>query len=322
MQTKGMYLLFTKSIIFDLRFDLILTERERSRMAKLHRFLKLNDRFDSQVFTFALPNKLLTESSPESYTKDIIYGHHKWTVTFLRTERHLGCFLKLQTVSNGMRVQIDFSFTLLNREHFTRNETYLEKGCSFTMDSDQQGRKTFVGLNDLIDRDFMLDSGDFLIELEMRKVNCVFECYIRVPRESQSRYSYESRLESSYFSFGLFDWSVSLFPSEGSVDQNESIAMQLHRHTSFDHICNVRYYISLGENGAFQSEELDHLVDIAGNGDVYIVNTSLYSLNKGRSTLKMKVNMVSVVSISEVSLNIASRSKNRGHFYDRDKQAW
>jgi hypothetical protein len=291
-------------------------------MAKLHRFLKLNDRFDSQVFTFLLPSKLVTDDNPDTYTKDVVYGYHKWTAYFIRTELHLGCFLKLQSACNGMKCQIDFSFTLLNREHFTRNETFIEKGCVFTTESSQHGRKNFVGLNDLLERDFTQVSGDYLIELEMRKINCSFECYVRIPRETHSRYASDTKLESSYFSYGLFDWSISLYPNEGSVEQDENIAMQLHRHTSFDHICNVRYYVSIGENGAFQSEELDQLVDIAGNGEVYIVNGSLNQLTKGRSSLKMKITMVSVVSISEVTLNVAGKSKSRAHLYDRDKQAW
>lgn len=291
-------------------------------MARLQRFLKLNDRFDSQVFTFALPGKIAKDNSPDIYTKEVKYGYHKWTAIFSRDDKHLGCFLKLQSACSGMKCQIDFSFTLLNREHFTRNEMFIEKNCVFTTDANQYGRKTFVGLNDLLERDFTQVSGDYLIELEMRKINCTFECYIRLPRETHSRYAYDTRLESPYFSYGLFDWSVSLFPNEGNYKNDETIALQLHRHTSFDHICNVRYYISIGENGAFQSEELDQLVDIAGNGDVYLVNGSLLQLTRGRSSLKLKISMISVVSVSEVTLTVGSRNKTRAHLYDRDKQAW
>ncbi|KAH3769956.1 hypothetical protein DPMN_171235 [Dreissena polymorpha] len=291
-------------------------------MAKLHRFVKLNDRFDSQVFTFALPGKVATDTTSDTFSKDIICGYHKWTVSFIKNDLHMGCFLKWLSTCLGMKCQIDFSFTLLNREHFTRNETFIEKCCVFTTESNQHGRKTFVGLNDLVERDFAQVTGDYLIELEMRKVNCVFESYIRLPREIQSRNAYETKLESAYFSFGLFDWSISLIPSEGTMQQDESLTLQLHRHTSFDHICNVRYYISLGENGGFHSEELDQMVDIAGNGELYIIGGSLQKLANGRSSLKVKVTMVSMVSVSEVTLNVASKSKNRAHFYDKDKQAW
>ncbi|KAH3769960.1 hypothetical protein DPMN_171239 [Dreissena polymorpha] len=209
-------------------------------MAKLHRFVKLNDRFDSQIFTFELPAKVATDTISGTWSKDIVYGYHKWTVSFIRNDSHLGCFLKWLSNCGGMKCQIDFSFTLLNREHFTRNETFIEKGFVFTTELNQHGRQTFVGLNDLLEKDFSQVTGDYLIELEMRKVNCVFESYIRLPREMQSRYAYETKLESAYFSFGLFDWSISLIPSEGNMHQDENIIIQLHRHTSFDHLCNVR----------------------------------------------------------------------------------
>ena len=128
----------------------------------------------------------------------------------------------------------------------------------------------------------MQDSGEFLVESELRKINCTFECTVRLPKESNSCFSYDQRLESSYFAFGLFDWSVSLYPNQGNLEQEKSVAMQLHRHTSFDHICNVRYSISLNENGAFDSAEIEQIVDLAGNGDVYVINASLYKLTKGR----------------------------------------
>ncbi|KAL4234825.1 hypothetical protein ACF0H5_006466 [Mactra antiquata] len=292
-------------------------------MAKLHRFIKLNDRFDSQVFTFLLPAKLVTEKNPETYTKDVVYGYHKWTAIFTRTDVHLGCYLKLLTCCDGMQCQIDFSYTLVNREHFTRNETFIEKGIMFTSESTQHGRKNFVALGEMVERDFSQASGEFLIELEMRKINCSFECYVRLPRETpNSRYSDDSKLESSYFTYGLCDWSISLTPNDGSVQHDEHFTLQLHRHTSFDHICNVRYYVTIGENGAFQSEELDQLVDTTGNGEMYVINGSLYQLARGRSSLRMKITMVSVVTVSEVTLNVSSRSNSRAHLYDKDKQAW
>ncbi|WAR12508.1 hypothetical protein MAR_026688 [Mya arenaria] len=277
-------------------------------MAKLQRFLKLNDRFDSQVFTFVLPAKVATYDNPDAYTKDVVYGYHKWTVSFIRTNVHLGCFLKLQTAGNGMKCQIDFSFTLLNREHFTRNETFIEKSCIFTPESNQHGRKTFICLNDLLDREFAQVTGNYLIELEIRKINCNFECSIRLPKKQHHNrlQTYDTKLESSYFTYGLFDWSLSLSQNEATMQQDEFLTT----------------YAIIGESDGFQSEELDQLVDIKGNGDLYVVNGSLQQLAKRRSSLKVKVRMVSVVSISEVTLNVSTKGKTRAHLYDKDKQAW
>ncbi|XP_076449491.1 uncharacterized protein LOC143285925 [Babylonia areolata] len=89
-------------------------------MAKLCRLVKLHDRFNAQVFTFMVPSKILREFSPDVYSKDFVYGQQKWNVSFVRSDRHLGAFLKLTTPSQGLRCRLDFSFTIVNSEHFTK----------------------------------------------------------------------------------------------------------------------------------------------------------------------------------------------------------
>jgi hypothetical protein len=96
-------------------------------MAKLYRLVKLNDRFETQVFTFMLPNKILREFSQDIYAKDLVYGHHKWSVSFVKSDKHIGAYIKLQTTSPGVVSKLDFSFTMLNNEHFTKNESFMEK---------------------------------------------------------------------------------------------------------------------------------------------------------------------------------------------------
>lgn len=291
-------------------------------MARLYRFVKLGDRFDTQIFTFVLPNKLLREYTPEVYGKDFVYGFQKWNVNFSKSDVHLGAHLKLITASPGMNVNVDFSFTILNKEHFTRNESFSEKGCAFNVEKNTSGRQTFIALGDLVNRNFMQENGEFLIELELRSCLSTFQCYLRMAKDHQSRYSYGPRLESPYFSFGLFDWSVSLFPNASTMEADGNVAIQLHRHTSFDHLCSVRYDVTLGENGLFESGELEQLLDLTGNGDPYIVGSSLNYLARGRAAIKVVVSMYSVVSVSEATLHVLNRNRNRAHCYDRDKQAW
>lgn len=289
-------------------------------MVSLQRSLKLHDRFDTCVFTFALPQRLLTDQSSNVYTNDFTYGCHKWTAIFSLDDTHFGCFLKLQSICDGMKCRVDFSYTLLNREHFTRNETFTEKTCIYTLNSTQHGRKGFIGLNDLFKRGFAQGTESYLLELELKNIVCTFECYISLPREVNSRYIGEIRLESPYFTYGLSDWNITIFQKEGSSEKSLT-SLQLHRHTGFDHICNIRYYVSIGDTHSFQSEELDHLVDTSGYGDIYTVNGSLHKLSAGRSSLKVKVTLVSMVTVSEVYLNVNKR-KTQAHLYDRDKQAW
>ena len=291
-------------------------------MAKLFRVVKLNDRFDTQIYTFLLPNKILREFSPDVYSKDFVCGYQKWTVSFVKSERHLGSYIKLQSLAPGMVCKADYSFTMVNKEHFTKNETYIEKACEFTSDSDTKGRKTFVPLGDLVNRTFMQVNGEFLVELELRNIVSSLECHIIIPRDSQAKYAYNQKLESPYFCFGLFDWSVSLYPNAYTENGEGNVAIQLHRHTSFDHLCNVRFQVTLGETNPFESGVLEHTLDATGNGEPYIVGIPLYSLTRGRSAMRLRIDMLSVVSVSEITVHVLSKTRNRVHLYDRDKQAW
>ncbi|KAH9494619.1 hypothetical protein Btru_019729 [Bulinus truncatus] len=348
-------------------------------MAKLCRFVKLNDRFNAQVFTFLLPGRILREFTPDIYSKDFVYGYQRWNVSFVRTDRHIGAFLRLQTPSQGLRCRMDFSFTVINSagvpdmmfaetpshwykcghkpgaglkriepttfnrtlcrssviysqligDHFTKNVSFIEKSCEFSPEANVFGRKTFTEIDDLIKRNFLQESGDLLVEVEMRNIHSIYECFLRLPKEgstnsSSSKNEYGDRMESTYFMFGLSDWSISLFPDNSVAEADGSVEVQLQRHTSFDHLCYVRYRIILGDEGTFDSGDLEQVLDASGLGEPFTIGASVHRLSRGRSTLRVKVEMISVVSVSEVYLNVLNRgAKQHGaHCYDRDKQAW
>ncbi|XP_046560241.1 uncharacterized protein LOC124269279 [Haliotis rubra] len=292
-------------------------------MAKLCRFVKLNDRLNAQVFTFVLPGRIVREFTPDCYAKDFVYGFQKWSVSFVRSDRHIGVFLKLLTTSQGMKCRLDFTVTILNRDHFTKNEHFIEKSCEYTTENNVFGRKTFIEIDELVQRNFIQETGDVMFELEMRNAVCQFECFMKIPKDNHaSRQGYSDRLESTYYSFGLFDWSVSLFPDSSSIEADGSIAVQLQRHTSFDHLCSLKYRVILGEEGTFDSRELVQILDTSGMGEPFTVGASMLRLAQGRSTLRVKVEMISVVSVSEVNVHALNRNRSRAHLYDRDKQAW
>lgn len=90
-------------------------------MAKLHRFVKLKDRFDSQVFTFLLPNSLINDFSKDVYNREFAYGQQHWILTVGRNDKHMSVSVTLKNVTHGMRVTVDLMFVLINREHFTRH---------------------------------------------------------------------------------------------------------------------------------------------------------------------------------------------------------
>ena len=208
----------------------------------------------------------------------------------------------------------------------SQNVSFIEKSCEFTPDCQLFGRKTFAETEDLVARNFLQDTGELMIELEMRNIHNLYECYMRVPKEGHQgnhRHNYHSdRMESTYFLYGLSDWSVSLFPDSSSTEADGSVAVQLQRHSSFDHLCCVRYRVILGDEGTFDSGDLEQILDASGVGEPFTVGASVSRLARGRSTLRVKVEMISVVYVSEASVSVMSRSKNRAHLYDRDKQAW
>ncbi len=144
-------------------------------MAQLHRFVKLNDRFQSQVFTFIVPGTLAKDLTTDIYSRDFVYGHQKWCISLVPNERAVGAYLALRNVSDGMVCNIDFSFTMVNREHFTKNECIVERNIQFTKEKNTHGRKTFIGLGDLLNRGFLHHNDTYLLELELRSGSTLFE---------------------------------------------------------------------------------------------------------------------------------------------------
>lgn len=181
-------------------------------------------------------------------------------------------------------------------------------------------------VEDLLTRNFLLEGGELLVEVEMRNIHSIYECFMRLPKEGThggSRQGYGDRMESTYFMFGLSDWSISLFPDNSVAEADGSVEVQLQRHTSFDHTCYVRYRIILGDEGTFDSGDLEQVLDASGIGEPFTIGASVHRLSRGRTALRVKVEMVSVVSVSEVLLSMPTKTTpSRAHCYDRDKQAW
>ena len=64
------------------------------------------------------------------------------------------------------------------------------------------------------------------------------------------------------------------------------------------------------------------MFDMSGNGDPYDVNYNLYSASSGKGKLRIRLELLSVATISEVELYPLNRDRNRAHLYDRENQAW
>lgn len=104
-------------------------------MALLHRFSKLNDRSNTGIFTFIVTRSVTRDLHRDATTKDFYYGYHRWAISFTRAnDKILGVYLILRDTSPSSITYTDFSITLLNREHFSRNEQYGEKQSKFSGD--------------------------------------------------------------------------------------------------------------------------------------------------------------------------------------------
>jgi hypothetical protein len=83
-----------------------------------------------------------------------------------------------------MRVYIDFSFTLLNREHFSSNETFSGRQIKFTFDSPAQGNRRYIPVDDLYERNFTDSNGEFQLELTVANPRTLYETDLRLPLSS------------------------------------------------------------------------------------------------------------------------------------------
>lgn len=134
---------------------------------------------------------------------------------------------------------MDFSFTLLNREHFSANETFAGKNVRFTLESPAQGNRRYIAVQDLHTRNFADINGEFQLELQMSAIRTVFSAQLRPPPSLLPphhplpfhRGRGAIKTESGYFSFGGFDWNV------GLVFGEEKIQLFLQRVNGYEHCC-------------------------------------------------------------------------------------
>ncbi|XP_071513816.1 uncharacterized protein [Panulirus ornatus] len=292
-------------------------------MALLHRFVKLNDRGNTHVFSFVVTRSVTRDLHRDVTSKELTYGYQRWAITFSRSEKVLGVYLVWRNPCEGMRVYIDFTFTLLNREHFSGNEAFTGKQVKFTFDSPAQGNRRLINMEDLYTRNFTDENGEFQLELTVANIRTVFEAELRVPPPINGGVSgrKEKKYESPYFHFGHYDWHVAVTSSSG-MDGRPSV--QLRRLTGFDHQCRVRYLMVIGEGERrADSGILDQLSDHDGRTPGWTpARTRLHDLvHKG--VLRLYLEMILANTTSEVRIQpLPQNPPTSVVCYDRDKQAW
>ncbi|XP_022698673.1 uncharacterized protein LOC111265921 [Varroa jacobsoni] len=304
-------------------------------MALLYRFTRLNDRSNTGIFTFIVTRTVTRDIHRDAVTKDFAHGYHRWALSFVRTEKTLGVFLVIRNPAQSSRCCVDFTLTLLNREHFSRNESLSEKQTPFTVDSPAHGAAKWLPLAELAERRFADETGEFLVELSMANVSTMFDADIKIPphymgnsigvgaHDEGRRYTttmhqqHIVKIESPFLSFGGFEWNVVVLPF-GSPEDNESPRapkVLLNRLTGFEHPCRVQYRLVLGGGkNTVESGLLDQISDLAGRIRGFPLKGicgSIKELMSPRSgQLHVHLQMISANVISEAKVPIAPQQSN------------
>lgn len=131
------------------------------------------------------------------------------------------------------------------------------------------------------------------------------------------------KIETNYFTYGTFDWSISVSPSGDSSENEGRPLVSFTRQTHFDHLSRVKYRLVIGRGEKMlETDVIQQVFDLSGQGTPYDVGFNLYQLAPYKNRLPLKAELLSVTPISEVQLCPLNRSKNRAHLYDLEKQAW
>ncbi|KAJ2948024.1 hypothetical protein O0L34_g9821 [Tuta absoluta] len=273
-------------------------------MALLYRATRLKDRADTHVFTFVVTRSATREPDRDVTSKDFCCAHQRWAVAFSRTDTSLGVYLVWRGACEGMRVYVDFTFTLLSRDHFTANEGFSGKQVRFNAGCAAQGRGRCVTLAELSSK-YADARGEFQLELTMSRVRTLYSCEIRAPR-----------LDTTPIAFAGFDWSVTATGGTGK----EPLTLRLVRLSGEGQKCRVRYALALGEGDRrVHSGPLECVCDTDGRMPPWVPRPAIRLSHKG---IRLTVELVWARALAELAVPVAGRAST---CYDRDKQvadAW
>ncbi|RWS00917.1 hypothetical protein B4U79_10735, partial [Dinothrombium tinctorium] len=192
------------------------------------------------------------------------------------------------------------------------------------------GVSKWILLSDIQTRKFCDETGEFLLELSLANITTVFESEINVPSHGISK---STKMETGYFTFGSFDWSLSILASEGKSGVEESLetssnvkpSIFLNRLTSFDNPCRVQYRVVIGDGKHREdSGVLDQISDVSGRirGFQMHYYTLADILKYNHNKILVYVEMHCANTISEAKVPMIKNTSPTINCYDRNKQGW
>ncbi|RWS26430.1 uncharacterized protein B4U80_08312, partial [Leptotrombidium deliense] len=179
----------------------------------------------------------------------------------------------------------------------------------------------WIILSDIQSRKFSDETGEFLLELALSNITTVFESEIHVPSHGVYR---GTKMETGYFTFGSFDWSLSIVVNDDDNDDAKP-TVYLNRLTSFDNPCRVQYRVVIGD-GKHREDSglLDQISDMSGR--IRGFDLHYYSISDllkyNHNTIVVYVEMHCANTISEAKVPIARNTSPAINCYDRNKQGW
>ena len=269
-----------------------------------------------------IPSSFILDVDTELKSRDFTSSNQKWSLSFTKVNGQMSSFLTLKSAYEGMTVTADYGITLINREHFTRNESFSEKSAKFTFENMSQGRKAFVSIEALCTLDFMDERGNIQCELEIKNVNTVFNYDSQIQPTLSYNRNPDLKYTSGSLAFGNYEWNINIQPK---LDQNGNITylkFYLCRLSSLDHLCRISYRYKF-INGSFvhDSGVIEQYSDMNGASNSFRLD-KVRELLQTTGKFTIRLDLIKVNSVFPIMLYPFAPNPQPVHFYDRDRQTW
>ena len=250
------------------------------------------DLFVFSLFTFILPSTFLLGNEEKLLTREFFCRHIPFALTFVKNGDQLNAFLLHRSrACERLEMTLDLSVTLLCREHFTRNETFVEKSCKFTSKVTLHGRKSFTSVNRLCSVEYMDERGNIQCELEIKNLSVAFLTEVQLtPQLTNPQYAHvvhpntprqpiDAKIETPSFFYSNYEWCVVIQPKLDSVGQLGHFRMFIQRLTPCDHSVRLTYRIKLTAGSYTWDPYQERKLTNPNDSNTYEVNyTDLHGL--------------------------------------------
>ena len=141
-----------------------------------------------------------------------------------------------------------------------------------------------------------------------------------------------NKFETPFFTFGSFDWNLSIVTQLYSTPNDEIDSQRdlnvkpfvfLNRMTGFENPCRVQYRCLLGE-GKYREDSaiLDQISDVSGRIRGFQMRHSLHDLVKHHGVVRLYLELYCCNTISEAKVPVIRNPSPTINCYDRNKQVF